>query len=33
MGVTLNDILKLVLAIFLPPLAVFLEKGACDADV
>jgi uncharacterized membrane protein YqaE (UPF0057 family) len=33
MAFTLSDILKIIAAIVLPPLGVFLEKGACDKDV
>jgi len=32
MAVTVSDILKIVAAVLLPPLGVFLEKGACDKD-
>ncbi|KAF2451983.1 UPF0057-domain-containing protein [Karstenula rhodostoma CBS 690.94] len=31
MPFTASDILKIILAIFLPPLGVFLERG-CNAD-
>ncbi|KAF2126853.1 UPF0057-domain-containing protein [Dothidotthia symphoricarpi CBS 119687] len=31
MAFTASDILKIILAIFLPPLGVFLERG-CGAD-
>lgn len=33
MGLTLRDLGELVLAILLPPLAVFLHKGVFDTDV
>lgn len=33
MGLTLRDLGELVLAILLPPLAVFLHKGVLDTDV
>jgi uncharacterized membrane protein YqaE (UPF0057 family) len=33
MAVTCSDILKIILAIILPPLGVFAEKEACDKDV
>lgn len=32
MALTCSDILKLVAAVLLPPLGVFLEKEACDKD-
>lgn len=32
MAVTCSDIIKLIAAFLLPPLGVFLEKGACDKD-
>jgi uncharacterized membrane protein YqaE (UPF0057 family) len=33
MAFTASDILKIVAAIILPPLGVFLEKGVCDVDI
>jgi uncharacterized membrane protein YqaE (UPF0057 family) len=33
MGLTVRDLGELVLAILLPPLAVFLHKGQFDTDV
>eukprot|EP00884_Botryococcus_braunii_P019751 jgi/Botrbrau1/645/Bobra.0161s0034.1 len=33
MPVTGSDIFKIIFAIILPPLGVFLEKGLCDVDV
>lgn len=33
MPFTASDILKIVAAVVLPPLGVFLEKGLCDMDV
>ena len=33
MAVTVGDICKIILAVFLPPLGVFAEKERCDKDV
>jgi uncharacterized membrane protein YqaE (UPF0057 family) len=33
MAIECSDIIKIVVAVFLPPLAVYLEKRACDKDV
>ena len=33
MAIECSDICKIIVAIFLPPLAVYMEKRACDKDV
>jgi uncharacterized membrane protein YqaE (UPF0057 family) len=33
MAFTASDILKIIAAVILPPLGVFLEKGVCDVDI
>ena len=33
MALTSGDIIKFIVAFFLPPLAVYMEKKDCDKDV